>query len=452
MSPRSWPAALGCALLLALCPAVAHAASTPLRDLAQAKGKYFGTAATVAELQDTANRDLGTREADMLTPGNDMKWDATEPQRGQFSFTNGDFVVSAAKASNQRVRGHTLVWHNQLPSWLTNGSFTPAELGSILDTHIATVAGHYKGQLYAWDVVNEPFNEDGTFRDTLWYRGLGQGYIAQALRDARAADPAAKLYVNDYNTDGVNAKSDAMYNLVRSLQQQGVPIDGVGIQAHLIIGQVPGTMRQNIERFAALGLDVAVTELDIRMDTPADSTKLATQAADYGKVADACLAVARCVGITTWGLSDKYSWIPGVFPGQGAALPFDESFQPKPAYDALNRAFGGTGSGDPGGGPCQVTYAVRSSWPGGFTAEVRIAPASAVSGWRLEFDFTAGQKVGQGWNGQWAQNAAHVTVQDAGWNATIPAGGSVTVGFNGLLTGTANPDPAGYMLNNVSCT
>jgi len=314
---------------------------TTLRQAAQAHGRYFGSAATAGELQDSAYRTLTDRQAGMLTPGNDMKWDATEPQRGQFTFAGGDSVVASALAAGQRVRGHTLLWHNQLPTWLTGGGFGGDELRGILEDHIAAVAGHYAGQLYAWDVVNEPFNDDGTFRQTLWYTGLGEEYIAQALRAARAADPDAKLYVNDYNIEGVGAKSDAMYNLVSSLLQQGVPLDGVGIQGHIVLGQIPPTMRQNIQRFADLGLDVAITELDIRMRTPADDAALAAQAADYTAVTDACLAVSRCVGITTWGLSDRYSWIPGTFPGEGAALPFDENFQPKPAYGAVLQALGG---------------------------------------------------------------------------------------------------------------
>lgn len=312
----------------------------PLRELAAAKGKYFGSAMTVAELNDTPNRELTAREAGALTVGNEMKWDATEPTRGQFTFGAGDQVVAGAVAASQSVRGHTLVWHNQTPAWVQD---LPADqLRQAMLDHIREVAGHYRGKVFAWDVVNEAFEENGTRRQSFWQQKLGDGYIAEAFRAARAADPSAKLYYNDYNIDGLGAKSDAVYELVRSFKQQGVPIDGVGLQAHLLLGGVPSSMQQNIQRFADLGVDVAITELDVRMNLPSDAAKLATQAADYRAVARACLAVTRCVGITTWALSDKHSWIPSVFPGQGAALPFDESFRPKPAYHALVAAFSGT--------------------------------------------------------------------------------------------------------------
>jgi len=309
----------------------------PLRDLAAAKGKYFGSAMTVSELADTQNRDLTAREAGVITVGNEMKWDATEPSRGQFTFTGGDRIWAGAVAAGQRVRGHTLVWHNQTPQWVQD--LPAGELRQAMLDHIREVAGHYRGKVFAWDVVNEAFEENGTRRQSFWQQKLGDGYLAEAFRAARAADPDAKLYYNDYNTDGLGAKSDAVYELVRSFKQQGVPIDGVGFQAHFVLGAVPASMQQNLQRFADLGVDVAITELDVRMNLPADSAKLATQAADYSAVARACLAVTRCVGMTTWSLSDKHSWIPSVFPGQGAALPFDEAFAPKPAYQALVSVF-----------------------------------------------------------------------------------------------------------------
>jgi endo-1,4-beta-xylanase len=281
----------------------------------------------------------------MVTPGNEMKWDATEPTRGSFSFTRGDQIVSFAQAHGQRVRGHTLVWHSQLPGWVTGGGFNAATLTSIMQNHIANVAGHYAGHLYAWDAVNEPFNEDGTRRASVFQTTIGDGYIATALRAARAADPAAKLYINDFNTDGVNAKSTAMFNLAQSLKQQGVPLDGVGIQGHLILGQVPSSLQQNIQRFADLGLDVAITELDIRMTLPATAAMLTQQAANYATVVNACLAVTRCVGVTTWGVGDADSWIPGVFSGQGAAMLFDTNADFRAGGSAQSRSHLGRSCG-----------------------------------------------------------------------------------------------------------
>jgi endo-1,4-beta-xylanase len=190
--------------------------------------------------------------------------------------------------------------------------------------------------VYAWDVVNEAFNEDGTLRPTIWLDQLGPGYIAKAFRWAHEADPRAKLYYNDYNLESIGPKSDAALALVQSLRRSGVPIDGVGFQGHLDIQYpFPDTFAANLKRFAAAGVDVAVTEADVRMFVPPDDGKLATQADYFTGMLDGCLAVRRCVSFTVWGFDDGHSWVPSVFAGEGAATPFDESYRPKPAYFAL---------------------------------------------------------------------------------------------------------------------
>ncbi|MET7782395.1 endo-1,4-beta-xylanase [Streptomyces sp. NPDC005388] len=316
-----------------------HQAAPTLSQLAERTGRYFGAAVDNPELADTPYADLLGKEFDATTPGNGMKWYATEPQRGVFDFTAGDEIVNYAKSKGLKVRGHTLLWHQQLPSWLTSGTWTADELRSILKNHITHVVKHYKGKVFAWDVANEIMNEDGTYRENIFYKTIGPSYIADALRWARAADPKVKLYLNDYNVDGLGAKSDAYYALIKQLKADHVPINGFGMQAHLALQYgFPDRMRQNIQRFADLGVDVAITELDIRMVLPSDTAKLAQQADWYAQVTDACLAVKRCVGITLWGYSDKHSWIPSVFPGEGAALPWDENLQHKPAYDAIRKA------------------------------------------------------------------------------------------------------------------
>jgi endo-1,4-beta-xylanase len=425
--------------LLASVP-TASAADVPLRDLAAAKGKVIGTAVTGSKLTGTYG-DLAGTQFNSLTPGNAMKWGSVEPTRGSYNWAEADQIVNFAEAHAQQVRGHTLVWHSQNPSWLTNGTWTPAQLSQLLNDHIALEVGRYKGRLAAWDVVNEPFNEDGTYRQTLWYNGLGTGYIAQALTAARAADPAAKLYINDYNVEGVNAKSTALYNLVKSLKEQGVPIDGVGLQAHLIVGQVPSTLQQNIQRFADLGVDVAITELDIRMTLPSDSAKLTQQAADYKAVMNACVAVARCVGVTVWGFTDSDSWVPSTFPGQGAATPYDENYAPKPAYHAIAEALGGTTTPPPTGA-CSAVYSVTSQWNDGFTGQVKISCSGAtLSSWKVGWTYGAGQRITQAWNATCTQSGTAVSCSNASYNGTVPDGGSVTFGFNGSWSGS-NPVPA----------
>ncbi|MER7926348.1 endo-1,4-beta-xylanase [Streptomyces sp. NPDC096057] len=428
------------AVMLFAAPA-AHAADTPLRDLAAAKGKVIGTAVTGSKLTGSYG-DIAGAQFSSLTPGNAMKWGTVEPTQGSFNWSEADQIVAFAQAHHQQVRGHTLVWHNQNPSWLTNGTWTSAQLSSLLQNHISTEVGRYKGQITAWDVVNEPFNEDGTYRSTLWYDGLGANYIAQALTWAHTADPAAKLYINDYNVEGVNAKSTALYNLVKSLKAAGVPIDGVGLQAHLIVGQVPATLQQNIQRFADLGVDVAITELDVRMALPADSAKLEQQKADFKSVTAACVAVTRCVNITVWGFTDSDSWVDSTFPGYGAATPYDANYAPKPAYYGISEALGGTTTTPPPtNGACSATYSVTSQWNAGFTGQVTIACSGAsLSSWKASWAYGAGQQITQAWSAACTQSGTAVSCANASYNGTVQDGGSVSFGFNASWSGS-NPAP-----------
>lgn len=170
----------------------------------------------------------------------------------------------------------------------------------------------------------EPFNDDGTFRSDVFYDTLGESFIPIALRAARAADPFAKLYINDYNIESPGPKSTAHQQLVKSLKAQGVPIDGIGIQGHLIVGELPANITENLEAFTKLGVEVAITELDIRMTLPSTPALLEQQKKDYETVISACKAVEKCIGVTVWDFTDKYSWVPSTFAGQGDACPWDE--------------------------------------------------------------------------------------------------------------------------------
>ncbi|WP_327010007.1 endo-1,4-beta-xylanase [Dactylosporangium sp. NBC_01737] len=338
-------------------PALAASAGQTLAQVATARGFHIGTAAEVNSLASSQWRYVADTQFNSVTMGNEGKWDATEPTQGQFDFAAADAIADYAAATGKRLRGHTLVWHNQLPSWVSTDRTAAAQRQVLVD-HVTAEAGHFAGRAAQWDVVNEPFNEDGTLRSSVWYQRLGESYIADALTAARAADPAAKLFINDYNVEGVNAKSTGLYNLVQRLQAAGVPIDGVGLQAHLIVGQVPSTLRQNIERFTALGLQVEITELDVRIPLPADTAELTQQAADHRAVVGACAAVAGCTGVTTWGVGEVDSWIPAFFPGYGAALLFDEQWRARPAYSAVVEALGGTATvPDPPAVPSLVTVA-----------------------------------------------------------------------------------------------
>ncbi|CAE6442765.1 unnamed protein product [Rhizoctonia solani] len=279
-------------------------------------------------------------EFGIYTNENGLKWETVESQPGVFNFTLGDRLLSIAKRNGKKMRGHTLVWHSQLAPWVSANNYTAPELKKIMKRHVQTVASHYRGQIYAWDVVNEAFNEDGTYRESIWYNTFGEDYIEWAFRWAHEADPYSLKYYNDYNFESITPKTDAAVKLVKKLKAKGVPIHGIGVQSHLVVGQVPSDFKQTLQRFTDLGVDVALTELDIRIELPVTTQKLAQQATDYTSSVNACLGVKRCVGITLWQFTDAKSWIPGVFPAEGAALPWDDDLKTKPAYNAMRKALG----------------------------------------------------------------------------------------------------------------
>ena len=325
----------------------ALAPGTPLKTLAAADGgRYFGSDMTGNLLSQSTVTQLQSQQFNMVTPGNEMKWDTTEPSNGTFNFSPGDQIVSYAQSNSEQVRCHNLVWHSQLPSWVS--SLPSNQVQSAMETHITTEATHFKGKCYAWDVVNEPFNDDAnaTPRADVFFNAMGIGYIADALKTAHAADPNAKLYLNDYNIEGENAKSNAMFSLAQSLLSQGVPLNGIGFESHFILGQIPSDMQANMQRFANLGLDVAVTELDDRITLPASSANLTQQASDFSKVVQDCLNVSRCVGVTQWAVGDADSWVPGAFSGQGAATMFDQSYNPKAAFTSVQNTLAAGHSGN----------------------------------------------------------------------------------------------------------
>jgi GH35 family endo-1,4-beta-xylanase len=285
---------------------------------------------------DTAYGAIAGRRFDVVTPENEMKWEATEPSRGVFAFGAADAIVSFAQQHGETVHGHALAWYSQNPAWLTGGTFSRQDLIDILNAHIAAIVGHFRGKVSMWDVVNEAIGDDAQLRPTIWSQGIGPDYVDIAFRAARAADPSALLFINDYNIEGPGPKADALYALVSGLVGRGVPIDGVGFQAHVTAGGISTAgLDSQFARYAALGLQVAVTELDVRLPLPADSTALAAQAATYTAAIDACVSAPNCQSFTTWGFTDEYSWIPSFLPGWGAALPWDANLQTKPAYNAL---------------------------------------------------------------------------------------------------------------------
>lgn len=318
------------ALVTVLATAPSASAASTLGASAAERGRYFGAAVAGYHLGEAAYANTLNQEFNSATPENEMKWDAIEPNRNAFNWGSADQIVNHAQSRGMRVRGHTLVWHSQLPGWV--GGLAAADLRTAMNNHITQVAGHYRGRIHSWDVVNEAFQDGGSGarRSTPFQDKLGNGYIEEAFRTARAADPSAKLCYNDYNTDGQNAKSNAVYAMVRDFKARGVPIDCVGFQSHLnSASPLPGDYQQNLQRFADLGVDVQITELDIAGSGTA-------QANTYASVVRSCLAVSRCTGITVWGVTDKYSWRAGDTP-----LLFDGNYAKKAAYNSTLAALNG---------------------------------------------------------------------------------------------------------------
>lgn len=276
----------------------------------------------------------------VITPENAMKWDATEKTQGKFTFEAADEIVQFAVQHRKIVRGHTVVWHQQVPQWLMN--LNADALIKATQNHITTLMKHFEGKMAALDVCNEILGEDGSLRDSFWHQKLKDTFPEMAFKAARQAGPGVKLYINDYSIEGINKKSDGLYKIAKGLKAKGL-LDAVGFQAHLIVGQVPKDMKQNLERFAALGLDVAITELDVRMPVPASKENLEQQAKDYQEVVQICRSVPRCYSLTVWGVNEGQSWIPKQFPGMGSRLMFDDNFQPTAAYQSFSSVIKSSG-------------------------------------------------------------------------------------------------------------
>ncbi|MDG4802075.1 non-reducing end alpha-L-arabinofuranosidase family hydrolase [Micromonospora sp. WMMD980] len=304
----------------------ANAAASTLGAAAAQSGRYFGTAIAAGRLGDSTYSTIAAREFNMITAENEMKPDATEPNQNQFNFSAGDQIYNWATQRGLKVRGHTLAWHAQQPGWMQN--MQGSTLRNAMINHINGVMAHYRGKLAAWDVVNEAFNEDGSRRNSN-LQGTGNDWIEVAFRTARAADPSVKLCYNDYNIENWSyGKTQGVYRMIQDFKSRGVPIDCVGLQTHFTGGSsLPGNFQTTLSSFAALGVDVALTEVDVTNSSTSQ----------YAGLTQACLNVPRCIGITVWGVRDSDSWRSNESP-----LLFDGGGNKKAAYtsvlNALNAA------------------------------------------------------------------------------------------------------------------
>src|SRR6476661_8179508 len=325
-------AVVGLVLVLGACK--------PLREYPAAQAMFFGTAARANLLSDPTYTTTLAREFNGLTPANELKWDTIHPAQNTYNFGPADALVSFARAHDMKVRGVPLLWHEQNPGWLDNGGFDGTAMRNIMAAHIATVVGHYRGRIVQWDVVNEPFASDGTLRNTV-FRKIGLRYMDDAFAMAHAADPAAKLFLNERGIEVPGPKADGVFDAISKMKERGVPINGVGFQMHAdTVVPTAQQLAAQIARYASIGVEVAITEMDVKLAIPANATALAAQARAYYDGLAACRAAPNCHTFVTWGFTDKYSWIPQFFPGMGDAMMLDESYTNKPAYDALNRQLG----------------------------------------------------------------------------------------------------------------
>ncbi len=346
-----------------LSPAAAQGAG--LGSLARTHGVVFGTAIQARYLeQDAAYRDAVATEASLLVPEWEAKWAALQPEEGRFDTAPLDAILAWARSQRIPVRGHALVWHNAMPDWL------PAALAEgrqralgVLAAHLDVALHHARGQIRDWDVVNEPIANPpgsdvpdpgpGPLRDTPWLRALGPSYVETALRMARERDPTLRLTLNEYgveeDTPDAAEKRRRLLALLRDLVGRGVPLDAVGIQAHLQLARPfrPEPFAAFLKQIRSLGLTVLVTELDIR-ETHAAPQDLARRDALVAERAEAFLACAVQGGARTvlsWGLTDRYSWLatePAVALPNGRVhrgLPLDADYHRKPMWNGMARAF-----------------------------------------------------------------------------------------------------------------
>ncbi len=329
-------------------------ADCALREVAALTGVRIGAAIEPFLLDaDPLYAPALARDFDSVTAENAMKWDSLHPEPDRYDFAGADRVVEFAEANGMTVRGHTLLWDQEMvdssPAYLTSAE-DPAEVRALMEDHIRTVVGRYRGRVDAWDVVNEPLETFGVeLYANVFFEKLGPEYVAEAFHIAHEADPDATLFLNETLIALSTTKFDAMLAYVQELLADGVPVHGVGFQGHFpfVPAELPADVLQaRIQAFADLGLVVEITELDIGIRV--EEGALETQGRQYFDVVSACLAVAGCDRITTWGFTDRYTWYDSFFGPDRQPLPLDADFERKPAWFGIRDAFAARAVPEPG--------------------------------------------------------------------------------------------------------
>ncbi len=282
----------------------------------------------------------------LVTPEYEMNFRITHAREGNYDFTAADEICRFAKKHGLEVRGHNLVWHAGLPTWVNDPKITSEQLRIILKDHIQTTIRHFKVRypslIRSWIVVNEAIEEDGSFRKSPFTR-IGNSpdeYIKLAFVWAHEADPSAILIYNEKHAEGINPRSNAVYELLKKLLSEKIPVNGVGLQLHVRIDEFPppAEVMENMKRLDNLGLQTTITELDVRLPKKDFATRqaLEKQASIYEGFVNSCTKQKSCKDISMWGFTDLHSWVPNYFKGDwGAALPFDDRYRPKPAYYSI---------------------------------------------------------------------------------------------------------------------
>lgn len=312
-----------------------------LRSLADDRNILVGSAVNSQLLgHDKTYSEIASEEFNIITTENEMKMGFIHPKENEYNFGPADQIVGFAKANHQKIRGHNLIWPERLPGWLQNGTYSKDEMKILMKNHIQTVVSRYKGKVYAWDVVNEAYDDNGNQVDSILLKTIGPEYIGLAFQWAHEADPNALLFYNDDDIEGFNQHSQSVYNLVRELKQNDIPIHGVGFQMHKNLSEKLNykSISQNINRYKKLGVQVHITEMDVNIDTNGKFVQdsLSDQAEMYSKIMKTCLnAKDTCTAFVTWGFTDQYTWLS---PSHSKPLIYDKNYNKKPAYDALFRA------------------------------------------------------------------------------------------------------------------
>ncbi|MBC8015998.1 MAG: endo-1,4-beta-xylanase [Sporomusaceae bacterium] len=330
-----------------------------LRYLGASRDKplYIGAAVAAIPLaSDAQYQSLVGREFSMITPENDMKFQFIHPQANIYAFNEADIIVEFAERNHIRVHGHALVWHEALPVWVTNVNHSPLELKQILSEHIRTIVGRYKGRVGSWDVVNEPLRDEkirknhGLRSENPWFKAMGEDYIEFAFREAHAADPEARLYLNEYGIEEPGPKFEVLYAMVQRLLAKGVPIHGIGFQMHedmesgRYVGSEPDLVAINMNRMVALGLEVRVSEMDVNMNSRSTPRRLNTQSQAFAEMLVMSVKQQGLTSFGQWGVTDRYSSLAQMFEyfKLGNGLIFDADYQPKPAYKEMKHILAGS--------------------------------------------------------------------------------------------------------------